>query len=208
MPAVATQRVPHGFGAVARANSYFPIVISSYAVLYSIWWPFAWGLPGGIAFGAVVLLAVFFVARGIVQVRHAMSFPNDDTEENARIGKQMGILNSVTHPIWMIGTIVLLILGQGRWVLPLMIFVIGAHFLPMAHILNRKIDYLLGPIAMASATWAGVLAFNDQASWLVVFSVAGIGGTLSTLGYALYMSKAYQRLCHDAGVPFPTRNVT
>ncbi|HEY4534926.1 MAG TPA: hypothetical protein VIG71_02990 [Enteractinococcus sp.] len=80
MPAVATQRVPHGFGAVARANSYFPIVISSYAVLYSIWWPFAWGLPGGIAFGAVVLLAVFFVARGIVQVRHAMSFPNDDTE--------------------------------------------------------------------------------------------------------------------------------
>ena len=119
----------------------------------------------------------------------------------------MGILNSVTHPIWMIGTIVLLILGQGRWVLPLMIFVIGAHFLPMAHILNRKIDYLLGPIAMASATWAGVLAFNDQASWLVVFSVAGIGGTLSTLGYALYMSKAYQRLCNVADVPFPSRNV-
>lgn len=44
----------------------------------------------------------------------------------------MLVLNSVTHPVWMLGAVLLLVFGQGRWVLPLMVFVIGAHFLPMA----------------------------------------------------------------------------
>lgn len=199
----STTQAPEWFGSAARGIAFFPVMMSAYAVFYAAWWPFAWGYIGAGAFALVLVLAVVFVARGVAQIRHASSFPNNPNAEDQRLGKAMGLLNSVTHPIWMLGSIVLLVFGQGRWVLPLMVFVIGAHFLPMARILGRKIDYLLGPVAMAGAIVAGILALDSQVSWLVVFAVAGIGGAVATLCYAVYMAKAYRRLCERAGVPFP-----
>lgn len=75
----------------------------------------------------------------------------------------------------------------------------------MARILGRKIDYLLGPVAMIAAIFAGLLALDEQVSWLVVFAVAGIGGTVSTLTYAIYLSWDYQRLCARTHIVFPPR---
>jgi hypothetical protein len=56
---------------------------------------------------------------------------------------------------------------------------------------------------MVGAIVAGVLALDAQVSWLVVFAVAGIGGAVATLCYAVYMARAYRRLCERADVPFP-----
>lgn len=112
------------------------------------------------------------------------------------------ILNSVSHPVWMIGSIILLIAGEGRWALPLMVFVIGAHFIPMAWILARKIDYFLGPLAIIFAAVAGYFALDPSVSWLMVFAVAGLGGGLATGTYAAYMARAYRARCLEAGVPF------
>lgn len=199
-----TMQAPDWFGSAARGIAFFPVMMSAYAVFYAAWWPFAWGFIGAGAFALVLVTAVFFVVRGIAQIRHAASFPSNLTAEDQRLNKAMGLLNSVTHPIWVLGSIVLLVFGQGRWVLPLMVFVIGAHFVPMARILGRKVDYLLGPVAMVAAVIAGVLAVDEQISWLVVFAVAGVGGTVATLCYAAYMARAYRRLCERAGVKVVT----
>lgn len=194
---------PEWFGSAARGIAYFPIAMSGYAVFYALWWPFAWGYVGAGAFVLVLVAAALFVYRGVSQIRHAASFPNHPTAEDQRIGKAMGVLNSVAHPIWMLDSIVLLIAGQGRWVLPLMVFVVGAHFVPMARILGRKIDYLLGPVAMIGAVIAGILALDPDVSWLTVFAVAGKGGAVAPLCYAVYMARAYSRLCQRADVLFP-----
>ncbi|USQ78954.1 hypothetical protein NF556_15160 [Ornithinimicrobium faecis] len=196
-------QAPEWFGSAARGNAFLPSLMGAYSILYSAWWPFAWGSAGAVAFLLVLAAAVLFIVRGTLQVRHATLFPNNPTPEDQRISNAMGLLNSITHPIWMLGAILLLVFGQGRWVLPLMVFVIGAHFIPMGRIFGRQIDYVLGPIAMAAAVVAGVLARDDEVSWLVVFAVAGVGGTLATLSYAFYMTRAYLRLCERAGVPFP-----
>lgn len=201
----STTQAPEWFGSAARGIAFFPVMMSAYAVFYAAWWPFAWGYAGAGAFALVVVLAVAFVARGVAQIRHASSFPNKPNDEDQRLEKAMGLLNSVTHPIWILGSIVLLVFGQGRWVLPLMVFMIGAHFVPMARILGRRIDYLLGPVAMVGAIIAGVLALDPQVSWLVVFAVAGIGGAVATLCYAVYMARAYRRLCERAWVRFPLK---
>lgn len=198
-----TRPAPEWFGSAARGIAFFPVMMSAYAVFYAAWWPFAWGYAGAGAFALVLVAAVLLVMRGVAQIRHASSFPHTPTAEDERLGRAMMQLNSVTHPIWILGSVVLLVLGQGRWVLPLMVFVIGAHFLPMARILGRRIDYLLGPVAMVAALVAGVLARDPQVSWLVVFAVAGTGGTVATLCYAVYMTRAYQRLSARAGVPSP-----
>lgn len=76
--------------------------------------PLAWGVPGLTAFVLVVVLAVFFIVRGIRQIRHSTRFEVVSSPEGDRIAKTMGILNSVTHPIWMLGMMVLLIFGQTR----------------------------------------------------------------------------------------------
>lgn len=197
---------PDWFGSAARGIAFFPLLMSVYAVFYAVWWVFAWGYIGAAAFLVVLVAAVFFVVRGVAQIRHAAQYPNHSMPEDQRIGKAMGVLNSVTHPIWLLGSILLLVFGQGRWVLPLMVFVIGAHFVPMARIIGRKIDYLLGPVAMVAAVLAGVIAFDSQVSWLAVFAIAGIGGVVSTLNYAFYMARSYRKLCQRAEVAFPARS--
>ncbi|WP_427870116.1 hypothetical protein [Leucobacter luti] len=197
-----TQQAPEWFGSAAQGIAFFPVMMGVYAVFYSAWWPFAWGYAGAVAFALVLVVAVVFLLRGVAQIRHASSFPNNPTAEDERLGKAMGLLNSVTHPIWMLGSAVLLMFGQGRWALPLMVFVIGAHFVPMARILGRKIDYLLGPVAMIGAIVAGMIALDPRVSWLVVCAVAGIGGAVATLCYAVYMARAYRRLCERADVAF------
>jgi hypothetical protein len=197
-------QAPGWFGSAAQSNAFFPVLMSAYAVFYAAWWPFAWGYAGAFAFAAVLVAAVLFSIRGIRQIHHAAQFASNPTPEDQRLGKMMGLLNSIAHPIWMLGAIILLVFGQGRWVLPLMVFVIGAHFVPMAHILGRRIDYVLGPVAMLSALAAGALALDEHVSWLVVFAVAGLGGAAATLSYALYMARAYRRLCDRAAVRFPS----
>ena len=196
------ENVPQGFGSAARSVAFFPILMAGYAIFYSVWWPFAWGWAGAAAFLVVVIAALVAIARGVAQVRHAARFTSERTPENDRLNKAMGVLNGVTHPIWMVGSVVLLVFDQGRWVLPLMVFVIGAHFLPMAAILDRKIDYILGPVAVGGALLSASLATDPQIPWLVVFAVAGLGGAISTLGYAGYMARSYRTLCSRAGVRF------
>lgn len=194
------------FSADARGNAFFPVLMAIYLAIYSAWWTVAWGWPGAIATGGALVFVGLFLARGVQQIKHAATFeiwPADS--RNERINRAMGILNGVTHPIWMLATVVLLLLGHGRWVLPVMVFVIGAHFIPMASILGRKVDWLLGPLAMLFAVLAALLAADPEVSWTIVFAVAGIGGAASTGAYALYMSVAYQKLCDRAGVPFPRR---
>lgn len=193
---------PDWFGAAAQDIAFFPIMMSGYAIFYAVWWPFAWGWVGSAAFVGVLMAAAALVMRGVRQIRHAAQFPNDPTPEIVRERKAMMVLNSVTHPVWMLPSILLIVFGQGRWVIPLMVFAIGVHFLPMARILNRKIDFLLGPVAIIAAVGAGILAWEEQVSWLVVFAVAGIGGAVSTLCYAFYLVREYRRLCERERVPF------
>ena len=174
--------------------------MSVYVLVYSIWWPFAWGIPGLVAFVLVVAFAVLFVTRGIRQMRHSVLFEATESAEDRRLARAMGILNSVAHPVWMVGTIVLLIAGQGRWVMPLMVLVIGAHFLPIAHILGRWVDYPAGLLMIVFAVIGGVMAANATIPWITVFAVAGIGGTIATGFYAIYMARQYRQMTRAVGL--------
>jgi hypothetical protein len=201
--APSTSAAPEWFGSTARATAFFPAMMSVYLLIYASSWPAAWGVAGTIACAAVAVYAIVFIVRGIRQIRHARRYPAVKTPEGARIDRAMGLLNAVTHPVWMAGAVVLILNGQERWVLPLMVFVIGAHFLPMGSILSRKIDYLLGPVAMLFAVFAGILAANSDVPTAEVWAVAGIGGALSTGSYAAYMARNYAQLAKTAGVEFP-----
>lgn len=201
---IETTATPDGFGSALRDLAPFPVIMGGYAIFYAVWWPLAWGWAGAAAFLALVVATALLIRRGVSQLRHAALFPDHPTPAIEKERRSMMVLNSFTHPIWMIAAVVLLLLGHGRWVLPVMVFVIGVHFLPMARILGRKIDYLLGPITMLAAIVAGILAVDPQVSWLVVFAVAGTGGAVATLSYAFYLAREYRQVCDRAGASFPS----
>lgn len=56
-------QAPEWFGAAAHGISFFPVMMSVYMLIYSVWWPFAWGLPGLIAFALIVVLTVSSSSR-------------------------------------------------------------------------------------------------------------------------------------------------
>jgi hypothetical protein len=203
MTATSERTAPAWFGSAARGTAFFPLLMSVYMLVYSVWFAVAWGVPGAVLFAAIVVGAIVLGVRGVRQIRHASTFPAVQTEESRRIGRSMGILNGVTHPIHIAGTLILLSLGELRWVLPLITLVIGIHFFPIAKILRRKIDYVVGPIMIAFAVVGGILAANSDISWQQVFAVTGIGGTIATGTYAVYLARAYSRLAKSAGVTFP-----
>jgi hypothetical protein len=203
MTVTSERAAPEWFGSAARGTAFFPMLMSVYMLVYSVWFAVAWNAPGAILFAAIVVGAIVLGVRGVRQIRHASKFPAVPSDESRRIARSMGILNGVTHPIHIAGTLILLTLGELRWVLPLITLVIGAHFLPIAKILGRKIDYVVAPIMIAFAVVGGFLAANPDVSWTQVFAVTGIGGTIATGTYAVYLAHAYARLAKSAGVDFP-----
>lgn len=205
---LAGPRLPTGFGSAVRDLAPFPVIMSGHATFYAMGWSVAWGWAGVGALAVLPIASAFLVLRGTAQIRHAAQSPAQPTPVIEKERKAMMVLNSVTNPIWMLGAIVLIVSGQGRWALPLMVFVIGAHFLPMGRILGRRIDYVLGPVTMVSAIVAAALAFDPQVSWLVVFAVAGTGGAVSTFCYALYLAREYRLVCDRAGVQVPAEGST
>lgn len=197
---------PPWFGAAARCIAVFPTVMGAYLVFYAAWWPLAWGWSGAAAALVAAAAGGWAITVGLRQRRHAQSFPDVRSEVDARRDRAMGLLNAVTHPLWLVASVVLVVCGQARWVLPVMVFVIGAHFVPIALILGRRIDYLLGPVAMGFAIAAAALALDPNVAWTTVFAVAATGGAVSTAAYATYLVAAYARLCTAAGVLFSPRD--
>ena len=56
--------------------------------------------------------------------------------------------------------------------------------------MDRRIDYLLGPVAMLCAAAAAVLAFHPDHHWGEIAALAGLGGAVSTW----YMAADYSTL--------------
>lgn len=173
--------------AEAKATAALPLLMGCYVLFYSLWFPTAWAALGWGLFAAALIVAGAAIRRGIRQLNHAKSLPAEPVSETGqRRARQMGILNSVTHPIWMLGAVLLAALGEARYIVPLIGFVIGAHFLPIAKIMDRRIDYFLGPVAMVAA----IVAVTTEHP----AAVAGLGGAVSTGCYAWYMAANYRKL--------------
>jgi hypothetical protein len=74
---------------------------------------------------------------------------------------------------------------------------------PDRHDPGRNIDYVIAPIMIAFAVFGGILAANPDIAWPQVFAVTGIGETIATGTYAIYLARAYARLAKSANVSFP-----
>jgi hypothetical protein len=193
---------PDGYGAAARSLSFLPLMMAAFSIVYAVWWPLAWGIPGGIVLALVAVVAVGLIVLSLGQIRHAFGFPSVATAEGSRIGRFMGVLSGVTYGVLWAGLIVLAVLGLWPWIMPWVAVIIGLHFLPMAGLFDRRIDYVLGPLTVLGGLAGGVLAASGTGLW-TVYAVAGLGGAVATVSYGISHVVGYRRMARAAGVVAP-----
>jgi len=191
---------PAWYGAAARGMAPQPLIQSGFMLVYSVWWVFAWPGWGTGAFTLMVVLALGAGALGVRNLRHARKFENIESEAGLVIGKRMTVLSAVSYGTLWLAVIALSVLGQPRWILPVVALIIALHFFPLAWIFHRRIDLYLAPVALVFSAIGLYLATQAEVRWEVVYAVTGVGGALCTGVYAMYMLRQYTALARSANV--------
>jgi hypothetical protein len=143
------------------------------------------------AVGIFLIPAVSFVSHGVGLVRAAGRFPTIDTaqrqKETATISRWHGRIFALEGSLIGIVCTVLGVSGNYLYINPVIALIVGAHFIPLARVFHRTIDYYIGAwVMLASLLGIYLLAFTStQPSF--VWTIVSIATACGTTAYGLYM---------------------
>lgn len=89
---------------------------------------------------------------------------NTETEQERRSGRLFHLINIGQWVVILIGVNVLNNTGLGAWDIPFIILVIGAHFLPLAHLFKRPTHYVTGVALVLFALIYPFIAAGPQST--------------------------------------------
>lgn len=197
---INTRKVPGSYGEVAQNIAPVSLMMAVFLPVYTIWFGFAWDVIGWLFFGMSLLFSSYLIVKSIQNIKHSKRFEKNVSADGKKIGKAMGILSGVSYGILWLAVIVFIILKQYTFIIPIITLVIGLHFIPQAKIFNRKIDYFVAPLPIATALIAIFLAINYDVHWSFVYAIASIGGALASSIYGLYILQTYKSLAIRNGI--------
>jgi len=152
MQATQPSHITHDDGA-ALANRAMGAMI--FFVFGAVWLE-AWARQTGagwLRYAAIAVAALVLLALAWRRFRrHAAARARQGaTPERRRIDRLFHIVNGVTWTVIVIAGNVLDNTGHGAWVIPMAIFVLGLHFLPLARIFRNPPHYVTGAALLALA---------------------------------------------------------
>ncbi len=116
------------FGTIAQNIAPYGVMMAIFALVYAACFGLAWGWTGWTLLGIVCVAALIIVVLSVRNVCHAKQFPATQTAEGQRIVRTMGILSGITYStIWLLG-ITLAVIGQAKFIMPMVTLLIGFHF--------------------------------------------------------------------------------
>jgi hypothetical protein len=86
--------------------------------------------------------------------------------------------------------------GHYEFAAPLVVLIMGAHFILFAPVYHRRFDYLPGILAVLVGL-GGIVAVAHGGDPIRVIAVMGLGGASCTTMYGLYDSWVIRRACAD-----------
>jgi hypothetical protein len=196
------ERAPEWYGEAAQSIAPVSLVMAFFTLVYTLWFGFAWGIPGSILFSLSVMFAAYLTVKSIRNIRHARLFEKKPSAGGTRIEKVLGIINGVSYGFLWIAVIVLFFLDLSVYIMPVVTLIIGLHFLPQAKVMNRKLDYFVAPIPIFTALLAIYFALSSTMSMTQVYALASVGGAIATVIYGLYMLRAYKKMAVENGVEY------
>jgi len=169
------------FGEIAQNIAPYGIMMAVFTLFYSVWFCFAWGRAGMVLFALTVVYGAYIVFASIKNIKHAKRFKAVPSEAGKKIAKNMGIVSAISYSALTVIAVMLAAVHLEKLILPAVTLIIGLHFIPLAKIMNRKIDYFIAPVQIVFSLVASYLAFTTTMTWLEVYAVAGIGGASATM---------------------------
>jgi hypothetical protein len=146
-----------------------------------------------VAYAAIAVVTIFLLWLTSNMRKKALlkaGPPPEPTADDRRRDKWFHWVNAGQWILILVLSNVLANVGLGGWVVPLAMFIIGAHFLPLASIFAAKSHYATGAALMALACLYPFVAAGGPTS--------GVGPVLA--GFILWASAGYALR--------PTGNVT
>ncbi|MDQ2821884.1 MAG: hypothetical protein M3Y65_16080 [Pseudomonadota bacterium] len=126
-----------------------------FAVFGGVWLE-AWAIDSARPLALQVVIGVLALALTwlvyITYRRHAAALAaQPTTAQTRRIGRQFHAINGGQWILIIILANVLTRHGLGMWVIPMVIFIVGLHFFPLAYIFSNRPHYVTGAALVALA---------------------------------------------------------
>lgn len=177
------------------ASGLIPMAI--FTPVYAIWPIFAWPAPGIVFFLLAAAWSAYLAVSAARLLRLGRELPHETSADDARIAKGMAIVSSIQGGLILTSAVILALLGQWTWILPVVVLVVALHFFPMPWIFRRTIDYYLGTAMLIVAVIGLYLSAQSTVSWQITWAVVGIGAALVTSTYGLWIRLTAKRVLSD-----------
>ncbi len=93
---------------------------------------------------AALTAALFAVSYRTYQANASALKAVENTPESRQKSRRFNLVNAVQWGVIFLVAFALSQAGQTKWILPAVIFIIGLHFLPLAHLFAYRPHYLTG----------------------------------------------------------------
>ena len=137
-------------------------------------------------FALALAWSIFLALTARTLFRLGEELPHEKNAADARITKWMGIVSGIQGVAILGSIVVLALIGQWVWIMPVVALIVGLHFLPMPAIFGRRIGYFLGA-AMLVVAIIGMVLTVQQLPWQQVWALTGFDAAAVTSAYGLYM---------------------
>lgn len=133
-----------------------------FAVFGAVWLA-AWARSSGAgtaAFAAIVILAVALFAAARLRYRRyapALALLNE-TPERRRAARVFRLVNAAQWTLIMLLGLVFANTGLAAWIIPMVLIVIGLHFVPLAYVFNNPPHYVTAAALVGLAVAYPLLA--------------------------------------------------
>ncbi|HMH20857.1 MAG TPA: beta-glucosidase BglX [Puia sp.] len=148
-----------------------------------------------IAFAAICLV---FIIAGIRLFLISGKFPKFTTDadkaEGKKMGRAFGIIFGIEGLAIPVASVILVLLGHDRYILPAIALIVGLHFYPMARIFQRQIDYYIATWTCLISLISMTMIAGDSRSEPFILAFLGIGVALATTTYGIYMLASGRQL--------------
>lgn len=152
----------------------------------------------GVSTAIAVIISVFFAALAIAFVVHGIGlfravkrFTKIDTPErksqSKSMGQRFGIIFATEGVLIGAASAVLGATDNYTYINPVIALIVGAHFLPLARVFDRTIDYYIGAWVMAAGlVGIGLLLYSSLAPF-TVWTIVSLAVACGTSLYGFYM---------------------
>lgn len=191
---------PHDIPRIAvQATAGGLLLMAFFTTLWASWslagLPFAAGIVAIVVFGA---FAVLFVIAGIRLFAVARRFPTVDTTarraQTRSMGRRFGIIFGLEGVLIGAASGVLGATDLSDYINPVIALIVGLHFIPLARVFERTIDYWVAAwVVVASLVGIALLAFTPLPV-TVVWTIVSLATACGTSAYGFYMIREGRRL--------------